>query len=192
MSRRSSSLPYLSSRPIPPRTCALHSLKSSACAFCGVRSSMCDVLIAVPGSELKTVSAWFQNKRASCKKRNNKAANNTPANNHFELPPISQLIASVSPNEYDDSEDDHPFSDRLPPISSSASTSSQQRSQRSRPLFYTGTTQHQHLFDTDMNAQRKGRSRPTAAQTEELRKLYDETQHPTKDQREELGHRIGM
>ena len=90
----------------------------------------------MPLREVKTVNAWFQNKRASCKKRNNKAAgsHNSAASNQFELPPISQLIASVSPNDYDDSEDDRSFADRLPPISSASSSASQPRPPRSRPL----------------------------------------------------------
>ena len=144
--------------------------------------------------EVKTVNAWFQNKRASCKKRHNKGANNNNiSHNQFELPPISALIASVSassPHYDDDSEDDHPFSDRLPPIS----TSQQQRPARSRSLFYAGNPQHQHLFDTEMsnNNPRKNRSRPSAVQTEELRKLYDANPHPSKEEREALGRRIGM
>ena len=161
------------------------------------------ILICPVCREVKTVNAWFQNKRASCKKRNNKA-NSTPAavhpsssasstnTNQFELAPISQLIASVSapsPHDYDDSEDDHSYVDRLPPISAST----QQRPPRTRSIFYSSSPQHQHLFDAEMSSMpRKGRSRPSAAQTEELRKLYDANPHPSKEEREELGRRIGM
>lgn len=153
--------------------------------------------------EVKTVNAWFQNKRASCKKRNNKVAsapatahrnhssnnNNNTNTNQFELPSISQLIASVSapsPPDYDDSDDDRSF-DRLPPISAST----QQRPPRSRSIFYAGSPQH--LFETEMSMPpRKGRSRPSAVQTEQLRKLYDANPHPSKEQREDLGRQIGM
>ena len=149
------------------------------------------------------MNAWFQNKRASCKKRNNKVAsapaaahrnhssNNSHNNiNQFELPSISQLIASVSapsPPDYDDSDDDRSF-DRLPPISAST----QQRPPRSRSIFYSGSSQHQHSFETEMSMPRKGRSRPSAVQTEQLRKLYDANPHPSKEQREDLGRQIGM
>lgn len=74
------------------------------------------------------------------------------------------------------------YSDRLPPIPH----------QRQQSAFYAGNPQHRHLFDADSNMPRKGRARPTAAQTEELRKLYDANPHPSKEEREELGGRIGM
>lgn len=69
MSRRSCSPLCLSSRRTPPRTSGLRSLKSSACTSCGVRPSTSNVLITTSDSELKTVSAWFQNKRRSVKKK---------------------------------------------------------------------------------------------------------------------------
>ncbi|THG95912.1 hypothetical protein EW026_g5815 [Hermanssonia centrifuga] len=139
------------------------------------------------GMEVKTVNAWFQNKRASSKKRSNKGASNA----QYELPSISTLLASVPPPssqlEYDElSEDEHPFADRLAPISSSHDHP------RAQSLFYAGNPQHRHLFENESNSPRKGRSRPSAAQTEELRKLYDQNHHPSKEEREELGDRIGM
>ncbi|KZT73209.1 hypothetical protein DAEQUDRAFT_721783 [Daedalea quercina L-15889] len=162
------------------------------------------------GMETKTVSSWFQNKRASCKKRHKGAATTTsPVNagagssvptsaaskksnnsNSVELPPISALIASVSGRpglgigpppprqpEYDDYEEEE-YIHRLPPAQ--------------QQLFYSGNPQHQHL-DTPEHSQRpKARSRPTAAQTEELRKVYDLNPHPSKEEREELGNKVGM
>ena len=109
-----------------------------------------------------------------------------------ELPPISALIASVSaPSSLVDgyeSEEERlaPFLDR-PPMSASQLA-------RQQSAFYAGNPQHRHLFDTEPTgaSARKGRSRPTAAQTEELRKLYDANAHPTKEEREALGVRIGM
>ncbi|KAI0094538.1 hypothetical protein BDY19DRAFT_865433, partial [Irpex rosettiformis] len=138
------------------------------------------------GMEVKTVNAWFQNKRASTKKRTNKTGA------QVELPPISALIASVSAppslvDEYDSEEERlAPFLDR-PPMSASQHT-------RHQSAFYAGNPQHRHLFDTEssVSSARKGRSRPTAAQTEELRKLYDANAHPSKEEREALGVRIGM
>ncbi|KAI0348115.1 hypothetical protein BDW22DRAFT_1404138 [Trametopsis cervina] len=167
------------------------------------------------GMEVKTVNAWFQNKRASSKKRSNRGGssnnnnsnstsnvvsasgssrsthNNAPsASAQVELPPISALIASVSapsPHMDDyDSEDEH-----LPPFLDRAQHARQQSA------FYAGNPQHQHMFEHESHAAavaaaRKGRSRPSAAQTEELRKLYDMNAHPSKEEREELGVRIGM
>lgn len=143
--------------------------------------------------EVKTVNAWFQNKRASTKKRSNKSGATSSSgssrdthNAQCELPPISTLFASVSaPNshiDYDDLSEDELYSERLPPIPH----------QRQQTAFYAGNPQHRHLFDSETSMPRKGRTRPTAAQTEELRKLYDANPHPSKEEREELGLRIIM
>ncbi|KAI8990612.1 hypothetical protein BD414DRAFT_507136 [Trametes punicea] len=143
------------------------------------------------GMETKTVNSWFQNKRASSKKRHKAPLT------QCELPPISALIASVSAPpasaplpqhqlEYDDySEDEHyqPLSHQLP----ADAHPSQQHT-----LFYASDVQHKHLFDAEGSMPRKARSRPTAAQTEELKKLYEINSHPTKEEREALGDKIGM
>ncbi|KAH9897793.1 hypothetical protein C8Q73DRAFT_640209, partial [Cubamyces lactineus] len=147
------------------------------------------------GMETKTVNSWFQNKRASSKKRHKAPLT------QCELPPISALIASVSappaptphshPHhqpEYDDySEDEHyhPLSHQLP---------SGPHPPQQHTLFYAGNPQHEHLFEGEpaINMPRKARSRPTAAQTEELKKLYELKPHPTKEEREALGDKIGM
>lgn len=137
--------------------------------------------------EVKTVNAWFQNKRASTKKRHK------GSNTQYELPPISALIASVSApavpsrHEFDELSED----DQLPPISD-RSISRIPRSRQRQSAFYAGNPQHRHAVDADQSTLKKGRSRPTQAQTEELRKLYDRTPHPTREERESLGDRIGM
>ncbi|KAI0931386.1 hypothetical protein AcW2_000288 [Taiwanofungus camphoratus] len=148
------------------------------------------------GMETKTVNSWFQNKRASSKKRHkgSSGAHNAASSSaaQVELPPISALIASVSAppslsTEFDDFSDDEHL--RIShPLHSGAARTPQQQS-----LFYAGNPQHRHLFEPDNNSMaRKARSRPSAAQTEELRKLYDTNPHPSKEEREELGDRIGM
>ncbi|KAI0360956.1 homeobox-domain-containing protein [Trametes cingulata] len=144
------------------------------------------------GMETKTVNSWFQNKRASSKKRHKAPLS------QCELPPISALIASVSappptlehqphhPLDYDDYSDDesyHPLSHQL----GAGALPPQQHT-----LFYAGNPQHKHLFETEGSMPRKARSRPTAAQTEELKKLYELKPHPTKEEREALGDKIGM
>ncbi|KAH9949395.1 homeobox-domain-containing protein [Amylocystis lapponica] len=117
------------------------------------------------GMETKTVNSWFQNKRASSKKRHR----GPPPPPQCELPPIAALIASVSaplpPSDFDDlSEDDH-YAQK--PHSALSEQNQQQ-------TFYAA------------------RSRPLPVQTDELRKAYDANQHPSKEEREELGQRIGM
>ncbi|KAK7686667.1 hypothetical protein QCA50_010267 [Cerrena zonata] len=155
------------------------------------------------GMEVKTVNAWFQNKRASTKKRSTKASASQPSvqpsQQSYELPPISALIASVpSPapqsvhQDFDElSEDDHlsHFSDR--DLSRIPYSSSEHHRQR-QTSFFAGNAQHRHAIESDQSMPRKGRSRPTQVQTEQLKAFYEHTSHPTKIQREELGQRIGM
>ncbi|KAH9849257.1 hypothetical protein C2E23DRAFT_737692 [Lenzites betulinus] len=140
------------------------------------------------GMETKTVNSWFQNKRASSKKRHKAPLT------QCELPPISALIASVSappaqlqqlqqqqqPLDYDDFSDEEgylPLSDQAP---------------QQHTLFYAGNPQHKHLYEVEGGMPRKARSRPSAAQTEELKKLYERKAHPSRDEREALGRKIGM
>ncbi|GBE77533.1 hypothetical protein BKA93DRAFT_732421 [Sparassis latifolia] len=140
------------------------------------------------GMETKTVNSWFQNKRASSKKRHKLPS----VAGQCELPPISTLLASVSPSaplrppsEYDElSEDEH--SSRATHFSTS------DHNQQQHTLFYTDNPQQKHLFESDNTMPRKARSRPSHAQTDELRKVYDVNQHPSKEEREELGRKIGM
>ncbi|TBU62611.1 homeobox-domain-containing protein [Dichomitus squalens] len=138
------------------------------------------------GMETKTVNSWFQNKRASSKKRHKAPLT------QCELPPISALIASVSapPSthlshqiEYDElSEDEY-----LSPQPASAVHSSQQHT-----LFYAAEPQQKEMFESEGSVPRKARSRPSAEQTEELKKFYELKAHPTKEEREALGVKIGM
>lgn len=73
------------------------------------------------------------------------------------------------------------YGDTLPPM----------HNPRHQSAFYAGNPNHRHLFESEPTI-RRGRSRPTAAQTDELRKLYDANPHPSKEEREALGARIGM
>ncbi|KAI0714929.1 hypothetical protein C8Q76DRAFT_617935 [Earliella scabrosa] len=141
------------------------------------------------GMETKTVNSWFQNKRASSKKRHKAPLT------QCELPPISALIASVSappsthpqhPHEYDELSDDEPYL----PLSAHSASSAHPPQQHT--LFYAGDPQHKHLYDSESSMPRKARSRPSPEQTEELKKFYELKPHPTKEEREALGVKIGM
>lgn len=118
------------------------------------------------------------------------SASTKKSNSSVELPPISALIASVSSrpglglgppprqpefDEYDDEE----FLHRLPPA-------------QQQQLFYAANQQHRHIDAPEQSERPKARSRPSAAQTEELRKVYDVNPHPSKEEREALGHKLGM
>ncbi|EPQ60299.1 homeobox-domain-containing protein [Gloeophyllum trabeum ATCC 11539] len=158
------------------------------------------------GMEVKTVNAWFQNKRASTKKRQQQQLQNKAqrSNNPYELPPISALLASAPspstsspvsrpvhrsslPVEYDDyfDEEDHIMHSHLPPIGGYPPHQS---------AFYAGTAEGRHIIEStpEPTVPRKMRFRPTPQQTEELRKVYNVNPHPSKEEREELGESIGM
>ncbi|KAA1467765.1 homeobox-domain-containing protein [Dentipellis sp. KUC8613] len=173
------------------------------------------------GMETKTVNAWFQNKRASAKKRHRGAP---PA--ALELPPISSLLASTSsisapaaPSEFDDSE----FHTTLPPPRLDnrmpGKTALDHKTHLSEPYavdhkpglhnlplidppppqqlsaFYAGNPDHRHTYESnnrEMLPRPRMRMRPTPQQTEQLRKYYQKNQHPSKDEREELARQIGM
>ena len=84
--------------------------------------------------------------------------------------------------------------EQLPPLSEQNLAKiphASEHNRRQSTLFAAGNPQHRHLFE-DQGVQRKGRSRPSPQQSEELRKLYDRNPHPSKEEREALGDRIGM
>ena len=61
--------------------------------------------------------------------------------------------------------------------------------------FYAGNPEHYHTYENNMPelpSRPRVRMRPSDSQIKELRKAYMIDPHPTKEQREELGHRIGM
>jgi len=146
--------------------------------------------------ETKTVNAWFQNKRAATKKRSRPGQ--PPS---YDLPPISSLLSPVdssTPPLVEDpiSEFPSPSLARIQephtPINhpqASSDTSLQQSA------FYAGNPEHDHTYESAVPVlppRPRMRIRPSLPQTEELRKAYLIDPHPTKEQREELGKRIGM
>ncbi|KAF8079049.1 homeodomain transcription factor [Lyophyllum atratum] len=149
-----------------------------------LRSSLAERL----GMETKTVNAWFQNKRASSKKRTRGVPHN--------IPPInSSTAASTSnsnfrhPSEFDDyhDEDYSPFDSYT-----SRATSIVPPDHFTPHSFYSGNPDLSHFPSESDSMPRRMRMRPSTEQTEELRKLYNITPHPTTDQRQHLAERIGM
>jgi hypothetical protein len=147
------------------------------------------------GMETKTVNAWFQNKRASTKKKNK-----GPIPESYDTPPIASLISSNtssiphSPQEIDELDDfadeDYPENGALGPSPLVAALDDPKR----QSLFFAGNAEHRHVFAEAETLPRRMRmrNRPTAEQTNELRKLYRSNAHPSKEERENLGERIGM
>lgn len=143
--------------------------------------------------ETKTVNAWFQNKRASSKKRTRGVS--------YDTSPISPLSASTDPpptshktNPYRPVFDDF-HDDEYSPIDIYHSRpTSTAPPDHSHPLasFYAGNPDHSHFLSETESMPRRMRVRPTAEQTDELKKLYNINPHPTTDQRQLLAERIGM
>lgn len=141
--------------------------------------------------EVKTVNSWFQNKRASLKKRNRGRTSGTEQVDFVSsAPPTASTSSPSTPPQFDleeSPEDEHAASQLL--------LSSVQPSigvlHPFQPSFYTGASQQRSLNDPESLA-RRNRLRPSSFQNEELRKLYNVNPHPSREEREELGARIGM
>ncbi|KAF9469700.1 hypothetical protein BDZ94DRAFT_1243057 [Collybia nuda] len=142
------------------------------------------------GMETKTVNAWFQNKRASSKKRSRgipyDPSHSTNPSQIASTPSTSNSTPRHHP-DFDDFQDED-----YSPIDNSYSRSTSIAPDH-RPLstFYAGNPDHTHFLVED-TMPRRMRMRPTTEQTEELRKLYNVNPHPTTDQRQLLAERIGM
>ncbi|KAG6879443.1 hypothetical protein C0992_002574 [Termitomyces sp. T32_za158] len=136
-----------------------------------IRSSLAERL----GMETKTVNAWFQNKRASSKKRTRSVPYNV-------LPVISSSAASSSNNlnRHPSDYDDYWFDDEYLPLDDYSRAD------------YAGYSDYSHFTSETDSMPRRLRIRPSVEQTDELRKLYNLTPHPTADQRQFLAERIGM
>ncbi len=161
--------------------------------------SCCPHAIFVQYRETKTVNAWFQNKRASNKKRSRPGLSSSS----YDLPSISSLLSSVDsapPSLVEDPSISDFHSPALLPRIQQSSTrnshalSSAETSQQ-QTAFYVGNPEHCHTYESsapELPSRPRMRMRPSLSQTEELRKAYIDDPHPTKDMREALGKRIGM
>ncbi|KAG6846080.1 hypothetical protein H0H87_006444 [Tephrocybe sp. NHM501043] len=140
-----------------------------------LRASLADHL----GMETKTVNAWFQNKRASSKKRTRAVP--------YNVPPVISPIAAASTSNYPPREyDDIYFDDDYLPLDDYS------RATSIVPPDYTGYPDYSQFTSETDSMPRRMRMRPSAEQADELRKLYNLTPHPTTDQRQHLAERIGM
>ncbi|KAI0032765.1 hypothetical protein K488DRAFT_85587 [Vararia minispora EC-137] len=169
------------------------------------------------GMETKTVNAWFQNKRASNKKRNRPShstpvlasapGSSLPPSSSYELPPIASLLApsssSSSPSsgtlEPEDSPELESRSSFAPPRLNAHPSLSTPMPDPQQSAFYAGNPTHKHSYEsangpveTTDGSRPKMRARPSALQTDEMRKLYTINPHPTREEREALCARIGM
>ncbi|KDR85651.1 hypothetical protein GALMADRAFT_234645 [Galerina marginata CBS 339.88] len=144
------------------------------------------------GMETKTVNAWFQNKRASSKKRVRGGAApqtesqpiNTPAPVLRHSPPVHDIYHHP---DLDDFHDDEYSSVDIQHSRSASIVPSEYPSS-----FYTGHPDQAQFYTDSDNMPRRMRMRPSSEQTEELKKLYHINPHPTTEQRQVLSASIGM
>lgn len=140
--------------------------------------------------ETKTVNAWFQNKRASSKKR---SRNHLYADSRSTAKATAPSASSTSSNlphiaEFDDYHDDE--------ISSLDSNQSHivpdlAHTYHHLPYISENGAAPSFMADTEL-VPRRMRARPTQEQTEELRKMYDLNPHPSSELRHALSERLGM
>ncbi|KAG5645355.1 hypothetical protein DXG03_006417 [Asterophora parasitica] len=96
----------------------------------------------------------------------------------------------IHPSEFDDYLDDDYSPIELHP--SRATSIAPQDLPQTHSSFYAGNPDHSHLASESDSMPRRMRMRPSVEQTDELRKLYNFTPHPTTEQRQLLAERIGM
>ncbi|KAG6814008.1 hypothetical protein H0H92_004501 [Tricholoma furcatifolium] len=142
-----------------------------------LRSSLAERL----GMEIKTVNAWFQNKRASSKKRTRGVSYNVPP-----VIPSTTASSSNNPTRHPSEFDDYYYDDDYLPLDDVS------RANSLVPPDYPGYSDYSHFPSETDSMPRRMRMRPSIEQTDELRKLYNITPHPTSDQRQHLAERIGM
>ncbi|KAF5352698.1 hypothetical protein D9756_005852 [Leucocoprinus leucothites] len=138
--------------------------------------------------ETKTVNAWFQNKRASTKKRSKGAASvdtSQPAN------PMPGQYPPVSYPPHRSEYDDYPDEEYPPPPSAPYSRASSVMPPDLPPFYYTNNVDSSYYM-SESDAARRIRLRPSSDQIEELKRLYNINPHPTAEERQALAERIGM
>ncbi|TFK26803.1 hypothetical protein FA15DRAFT_654141 [Coprinopsis marcescibilis] len=162
------------------------------------------------GMETKTVNAWFQNKRASSKKRSRTLANDRQPGSQLNSGTQSSAVDSSTPtapptNSSTPGVSDHP---RLGldedeyylntqhiqnPIPSKIAHADILQPSNS-PVFIPQIDYPQSARSSpdSLNMPKKMRMRPSSEQTEHLKRLYNINPHPSAEERQALADRIGM
>lgn len=146
-----------------------------------------------PHRDSKAVNAWFANKRSASKKKVKGPSTpftSSPPLLHPSLPAESPLPHSVLVVD-----DDHHHRDGFDgPLDRHSRMSTPLGSMEYSPAFPALDSDNRHVFDSEIStgSPRRVRVRPTPKQTEELRRLYSIHTHPSREEREALGDRIGM
>ena len=167
---------------IPLRTKEKSWLNVLACMYSLSSLYPSNLYVSCLNRETKTVNAWFQNKRASSKKRTKSVPSHEDNSSSIHL--------SSTPSDFSRLPDTDDFQDdEHPPPDYSRSTSLGPSNVSS---FYAGHSDHSHFYTESDSIPRRMRMRPSPEQTDELRKLYNINPHPTTEQRNTLASAIGM
>ncbi|EAU92613.1 hypothetical protein CC1G_06624 [Coprinopsis cinerea okayama7 len=168
-----------------------------------IRSALAERL----GMETKTVNAWFQNKRASSKKRTRTVASDRANGSHLNStnpnapaaanPPVVPTTSGDRDPANDNDDDEYrPSSQHTQASAQSKPVHSDIVQSSGLSTFVAHTDYSQAALERDespeSNMPKKMRMRPTNEQTEELKKLYNSNPHPTAEERQALAERIGM
>ncbi|KAF8624219.1 hypothetical protein AX15_005985 [Amanita polypyramis BW_CC] len=142
------------------------------------------------GMETKTVNAWFQNKRASSKKRsrNHPCTASRPSRPAIAppTPPASSSLPHIT--EFDDYHDDEVSS-----LDLNQSHLVPDMGHQYHHLPYISENGDVPQVTTEAESiPRRTRARPTMEQAEELKRLYDRNPHPSAELRQALSDRLGM
>ena len=182
----------IASRAVPchdlPRSITHHATLPPSLSLFGPLSGSLTLFPIYFYREAKAVNAWFANKRSASKKKSRGLIANEPYI-------TNSLSASASPppsfNRYHNhNQDDDNSSLRSTPMhyhsSHYALDSDAQQDSLHRPAFDGQSAA------TPDNGPRRMRIRPTPQQREELERVFERNTHPSRDEREALGDRIGM
>jgi hypothetical protein len=140
--------------------------------------------------ETKTVNAWFQNKRASSKKRSrNHLYNDSRQTRATAAPPPSSASSSL-PHiaEFDDYHDDE-----IPSLDLNQSRLVPDLARQHHHSAYISGNGDAHQFVTETESTpRRMRALPSTEQIDELKRMYDIDPHPSTELRQALSERLGM
>jgi hypothetical protein len=128
------------------------------------------------GMETKTVNAWFQNKRASSKKRTLTRSTAQYDNSSINSSTSSYLPSSSSLRPADLDEFDEEYHDNS----------------RTDPTFYNAGHPDTISFEEQDSMNRRSRIRPSPEQVEQLKNLFNITPLPSTEEKQALADRIGM
>ncbi|KAK2461474.1 hypothetical protein APHAL10511_005937 [Amanita phalloides] len=142
------------------------------------------------GMETKTVNAWFQNKRASSKKRFRNHLHSDSRTNATVAAPSASSASSNLPHvaEFDDYHDDE-----ISSLDLNQSRFVPDLAQQNHPSAYISGNGDVPRFMTDADfIPRRIRAHPSQEQIDELKNIYNANPHPSAELRQALSERLGM